>query len=214
MDQVVAPSIDAISNPRKCVVYGLSSSSDGRLRYVGQTVTDIGDRLKNHIRHARKYPHRHLSCWIKSVIASGHEVVADVLVDDAVWNETEISVIAKMLANGAKLVNATSGGDGALGVAWTDERRKNLSLAMTGKKKSPEHVEKMAATKRGVSLSDETKQKISAALKGKTPKNLADVQRGNKGLPRPQELRDRIRATLKATREAKAMAASINQGAF
>ena len=198
----------------KCVVYGLSSSSDARIRYVGQTITDVYDRLKNHIRHARKYPHRHLSCWIKSVISSGHSIVVEVLVSDAKWNETEISVIAEMRASGANLVNATSGGDGALGVAWTDERRKNLSLAMTGKKKSPEHIANVSAAKRGMRLSDETKKKISAALKGRAPKNLADVQRGNKGLPRPQELRDRIRATLKSTREAKAMAASINQGAF
>lgn len=55
-------------------MYALLSSSDGAVRYVGQTVSQLHTRLATHIRHSRRYPHRHLSCWIKKAIADGHAI--------------------------------------------------------------------------------------------------------------------------------------------
>lgn len=130
-------------------------------------------------------------------MADGHEIVVVTLEVNAPWNEAEIKWIAHLRGCGADLVNATSGGDGALGVKWTDERRRNLSNAMKGKEKSAAHREALAKARKGVPLPKGVAEKVSLALKGRTPKNLLDIQAGNKGMVRPQELRDRISASLK-----------------
>lgn len=180
-----------------CTVYGLRSSQDGRIRYVGQTVMSLEKRLKNHLSHSRKYRHRHLSNWINSVIRSGYSVEIIVLRENATWNVSEIEVIAQLRADGSDLVNATCGGEGALGVHWTEDRRKKMSETMTGKKKSAEHVSNLSKAMRGRTIPPSVAEKISASLKGRVPKNLGQIQAGNKGITRPTELRKRISNSLK-----------------
>jgi hypothetical protein len=66
------------------------------------------------------------------------------------------------------------------GVPWagkehlTEDHKRKIAAALTGKKKSPQHVEKFKkavrgrkAPNKGIPHSNETKQKISAALRGK-----------------------------------------------
>lgn len=67
------------------------------------------------------------------------------------------------------------------GKVYSAEERARISESLRGKRKSPEHVAKVADAQRGAKrgpLSDETKRKLSAALTGKT---------------RPPEVREKIR---------------------
>ena len=182
---------------RMCSVYALASSSDGLIRYVGQTVDLLENRRKTHIRHARKYANRHLSCWIRKVIADGHEVCITLLEPHAPWNTSEIAWIAKLRGQGCDLVNATAGGEGALGVAWSEDRKRQMSEKIAGRKKSPEHCAALSRARTGKPLGDGVAEKVAASLKGRTPKNLIAVQAANRGMKLSAEVRGRISASLK-----------------
>lgn len=185
-----------MSSNRPVTIYGLKSSADGVIRYVGQTVTALEERLKNHLRHARKYKHRRVSCWINSVVAAGSSLEVIVLESNATWNDAERRHIANLRAKGHNLANGTDGGDGALGAPKSAEARAKISAALKGRKKSPEHVASMAAAMRGKSPSATTRAKIAGSMKGRLPANLTTIQAGNRGLTRSPELRARISATL------------------
>lgn len=69
---------------------------------------------------------------------------------------------------GGPLVNKTDGGEGLSGFIVSDKTRKRRSEALRGKPKSPEHVAKMAASKRGSKHTEETKAMMSKVRKGRT----------------------------------------------
>jgi hypothetical protein len=103
--------------------------------------------------------------------------------------DEELAFLAEMEAidvyrrRGIKLVNATDGGEGASGYKHTEEHKASLkgnkngasSWGMTfkGKKHTKESCEQMSyarignKNKAGTTLSEESKAKISAAMKGK-----------------------------------------------
>lgn len=166
-------------------VYGLSSSEDGELRYIGQTIMSLAKRLSCHIADARKRSnHRHH--WINSVIAAGHQILISPLMKNAVLHEAEIETIAKYKALGYRLVNQTAGGEGTMGCVPTPEARKNISAAIKGKLKSKEHLANIGAAQRGKSrgpLSEATKAKLSIAGTGRmhsaeSIKKMSAVQTG------------------------------------
>ena len=80
--------------------------------------------------------------------------------------------------------NMTLGGDGTSGYIFTDEVREKMSKAQLGTKRGPR--------------SEETKRKISLANKGRKPSLYANQRRSElgTGVPRPQEVKDKIRQTL------------------
>jgi hypothetical protein len=71
------------------------------------------------------------------------------------------------------LCNMTDGGDGQLGVVYTDRRREKVSRSMTGRKKTDEEKLKLSNSQKGEKnhmfgkkMSEEQKKKISNSLKG------------------------------------------------
>lgn len=65
--------------------------------------------------------------------------------------------------------NMTKGGDGVLGLAFSEEQNRQNSIRQKGKKKSPrtkEHCRNIANSKRGISKSEECKKKISLSKMG------------------------------------------------
>lgn len=118
------------------VVYGLfASDRPNVIRYVGQTIGTAARRRKRHVEAAHsagtKYPVHH---WIGSVEARGARVEVVTLIDDAVWNDDEISEIKRRRAAGDRLMNCTDGGDGHLNP--TAETRAKLSAVRTGAKRN------------------------------------------------------------------------------
>lgn len=184
---------------RVVTVYALASTKDYRVRYVGQTVNPAA-RLQQHFQHSARYPNRYISRWIKSVQRDGFNVVMEVLEENAVWNETERQWIAACRANGFKLVNCTDGGEGCLGLIWSDEQRQRQSQVMKGVPKSAQHRAAMSKARKGVPLAPGVSEKVSAALKGRRPSNLADLHKRRKGRPVPAAQRIAIAASLKGRR--------------
>lgn len=160
----------------KVTVYGLVSSKDMIVRYIGQTVQPVNRRLSGHLHEARRRKgvggkSRRVWNWIESVLKDKHSVEMLVLVEDAVLHETEKTVIREYRDKGVDLVNATDGGEGTIGFRlhikrpWTSEMNRKRAGIKTGP------------------LSEEHKQKVSAGNKGKKKPGLAERNRLQTGLP-------------------------------
>lgn len=90
------------------------------------------------------------------------------------------------------------GNRNAVGVIFTEERRKKISLALTGKKLSAEHCESIRLSLTGRRLSQETKEKIRIGNKGKVRSEEIknNMSNARKGWVLSEEWRDKISKTL------------------
>lgn len=109
-----------------------------------------------------------------------HELPDDILQDDL--NSLEILYMQLYTDCGVSLLNAREGGSrGSLSESSiqklrtyirTDETRQKMSLAQKGKPRDPEVVARMAATRRGMKHTEETKRKIGDAGRGRKMKTV------------------------------------------
>jgi hypothetical protein len=65
------------------------------------------------------------------------------------------------------LRNMTDGGEGCSGAMRSEETRAKIARARTGKKQSPEVIEKIAKSRTGILHTEETKRKMSESMRGK-----------------------------------------------
>lgn len=179
-------------------VYGLASSEDGVVRYVGQTTGQLDRRLIHHHYDAKKLGTIHKSNWIRRVIERGFEIQIVPIEENAPWGSAEIKWIAWYRQNGFDLVNTTDGGEGVVGYVRDEEWRARRSAAMKGRtsprkgvKLSDETRAKISAVQKGKVISLEAREKISAALKGrkKSPEHIAKVAAANRkpAMPPPTQ---------------------------
>lgn len=166
-------------------IYGLCSSEDGKIRYVGQTTQTIRARFCGHRWQAKRRQNYHISRWMAAVVRAGFSVRVFTIETDAVWNETEQRLVAWYRRHGARLVNSTDGGRGVLGLKnpkvaelnRRPERRAAVAAANRARAGIPRGPlsetakAKIMATKklRPWSASIETKAKMSAAAKARPP---------------------------------------------
>jgi hypothetical protein len=158
-----------------CRVYGLSSSEDGEIRYIGQTTKKGNRRLREHICEAMRGGQWPLCKWIRKVIARGHSIQFVVLVSNAVLNETETQLIAGYRSNGSRLLNCTDGGEGFVGWKPTGEQRIKMRDAAKRRMQSVEgrtHASMAGKaawlTPNGIALRKAAKQKAAAERERKS----------------------------------------------
>lgn len=109
-------------------VYGLlSSRSPDEIRYIGQTTRSIARRLSQHLTYAKKR-RTAVQLWIDREMKDGYEIILRVLVANAVFDKTEMHLIAEYRKSGSRLLNHTEGGGGVLGHSPNDETRKKKSV--------------------------------------------------------------------------------------
>lgn len=181
---------------KKVIVYGLASSLDGQIRYVGQTTKAIGERLKEHLTWTRRDRDRsRRTAWIKSVMNAGHELLISPLQEDAELHIAEMKWIKHFSDAGHDLVNGSVGGDGGIGVPKSEEHKEKISAALKNRK-SPWTSERNRARKGmpGHPITPETKLKISIANSDKPKKGLAERNRTREWT---EEQRQKIRETRK-----------------
>jgi len=128
-------------------IYGLCSSEDYLIRYIGYTSISIDDRAKKHYYESGTTKKNN---WIKSIKSKEHRLIP-ILIDeyenrrDAL--KMEICYIKTFKSFGANLVNGTDGGDG---VTMTPEIRKKISEANKGKCRITDYQRRrIAETRRG-----------------------------------------------------------------
>lgn len=179
----------ASAGPVTCI-YGLTDPRTDRIRYVGKAdcpESRLGQHIADVLQGRCAYnPHK--SNWVMQLhregLQPGIRVLEVVRVDG--WQEAEVRWIAALQEQGESLCNLTTGGEGGAfaaevrqKMAASQQGRKHpeavkakIAEAHRGKKHSPEHVEKMRATKKGRPPhpnchGPEARAKLSAALSGR-----------------------------------------------
>lgn len=154
----------------------LHSRPDGENFYVGKGFKNRAYDLQNN----RNIHHKRI------VAKVGAENVGITLFECASEDnafEMEIIIIDVLRKSGHRLCNMTNGGDGVRGYVMTDETKRKLSKAHSGKPLSEDHIKKIAKSNTGQKRSEETKRKISKALTGKKRAHLfTDEARANMSL--------------------------------
>lgn len=188
-----------------CIYHLASSEHPDRIRYVGIT-TNPQRRLSEHRRTSGREGAAK-SEWCKSVISSGFTILMNVIAggmsaDECMNREKE--EFARLKSEGFDLVNGNSGG--CRGFVPTDEVRAKLAAMSTGRKHSPETIEKMRTACRH-ETTDETRAKLSRAAKGRTisEEHRRKISEAHKGRsPHPNAIAAaKARKGIKASESAK-----------
>lgn len=145
----------------------------GEVFYVGKGKGQRATTIYNRTKYWQNVVKKH---GFVVEISSVFDIESDALDD-------EVRLIEKLRNEGVRLVNLTNGGEGASGQVFTDDRRKKISLSLTGKtipeevrkkisaslsgrkapKRTEEHQKKLADSRRGRATPDYVIQKIKAA---------------------------------------------------
>lgn len=181
-------------------IYGLFDSS-GELRYVGQTVKSVEKRLREHLWPSCLKKAGHKNNWLKALLAKNERPSVQVLqVLGCVKDLTpaERYWISFFKAQGCRLVNDTSGGEGLRNPS--PETRARMSASMKGRpssrkgvKVSEETKEKLRQANLGKRASAETRAKISKAHIGKPCVNPEALRAGRLGWKASPEQRENMR---------------------
>lgn len=144
---------------------------DGRVFYVGKGVRD---RIHRHERDAllSRNINPYKENVIRKILADGGQVIKTKLAYFATHEEAleyEIALILFLNATDS-LTNLTPGGDGQIGVVFSEEHRRKLSEAQKGKPREPlppEARQRVAEGNRGRRRSEKTRRRMSEARSGK-----------------------------------------------
>lgn len=165
-------------NQKMISIYILSHPVTKEVRYVGKTIKRLNDRLKIHIWAAQRNNKTHRCNWIRSLLADGMEPIIspiEIMPDSPIWAERGQYWIAKYKADGARLTNATAGGEGMHGLTHTDQAKEKIGAAHKGKIISVSQREKLATAMRGRTLSDDHRKKVSEAGKGRVVSDAVKI---------------------------------------
>lgn len=154
-------------------IYALLDPRDQAVRYIGKTNQPLKRRLRDHIWDCVSQT-TYRAYWVKHLLSLGMKPIITLLeeVPKEYWREAETFWIEYFRRIGARLTNATCGGDG--GDAPSVATRARLRAASTGRQCSAETRAKIGNANRGKTswlkgktLPEETRAKISAARRGK-----------------------------------------------
>lgn len=187
----------------KYYVYQLRLERSELPFYIGK---GSSARSLDHYKRSSLAKNSHKNNIIKKAMRENVEVLSEILFDglseeQAHAKEIELIAFYGRRVNGGCLTNATDGGEGTSGWKPSEETRRKMSKAKTGKKRgpmseetkmrissgnkgkkcSPESIEKTASANRGRKHTPESRAKMSAARVGKrqTPESIRAIKFGN-----------------------------------
>lgn len=132
---------------KECTIYGLiDKRQPDDVRYIGQTRMTLKERLYYHEYHAYRSKNNKYGKWL---INNKNHIDIITIKENATWNIDEPNIIKSYMNKKHDLVNMS------------------LGPGMTGRNFTKEHREKLRDHRIGKVTSDNTKQKLSNALKGR-----------------------------------------------
>jgi len=153
------------------------------IRYVGITKhDDVNKRFEAHMYKSKIGVNRPVNDWInkyypdiecKKVCSSSWEGVC----------AEEKILIARLKAEGHRLLNMTEGGEGTYGLKDSEDTKIKKSRALTGRKVSQETREKISKSNTGKKRSAAARKKMSEKKKGKklTKDHIAKISLSGRG---------------------------------
>ncbi len=191
-------------------IYGLFDPRNLELRYIGRTKHPASIRVSQHIHDAKKNNITHKDRWVNQLISEGLRPATEILEEctEDNWSEIEQAWIAECKKFGLNLVNGTNGGDGLRVDSLTPEHREKIRIANTGKryfgrKASDETRQKMSLARKGKSATwmigfnptKETREKLSKAGTGRVLSDDArrKISESKKGKPKSEETKEKLR---------------------
>lgn len=187
---------------KKYLIYALTDPRTNEIRYVGKS--ESGLRRPRAHRCPSNHTKTHCSRWIAELTTAGltygiqvlEEVTAADLLDVA-----ECRWIARLRTEGCPLTNITDGGGGTRGWRWTDEQRQRQSDRLRGRPLSEDTRQRLSAAQTGHQHSTETLAKMSATRKGRTPSAEHRTALAHAGMGHP--VSDEARAKMAAAKQGK-----------
>ncbi len=152
-------------------IYFLIDPFTKEVRYVGQTVKKLNFRLTKHLADSGK--NKRKSNWLKKIIRNGKRPEIKLIKECSNRKRADfcesfyIKIFGRLDLGNGILYNLTDGGQGASNLIFSEQSRRNKSLAMTGKKQSAELIEKRISKIRGRKQSDQEKALRSSIQKNK-----------------------------------------------
>lgn len=158
-----------------CSVYGLYSTEDRIVRYVGQTKQELLDRRTQHLAEALRPPGRtRAHRWIRKVLRTGYDIGIVLLEAECPWDEAEKKWIAEYRKNHpGTMTNFSSGGCGCSG------KRSDATRAKMRGPKSAAHTIKLRKHMRWLHTSPDMaksrSEKQRGNIRGRGEKNAQAV---------------------------------------
>jgi group I intron endonuclease len=176
------------------IIYKLTVISENT-SYIGQTVNSLEERWWGHVALANAGGEYPLSRAIRKYGSNGFlkeiltTVTAETIEELKInLNKMEISLIKEHNTRIPFGYNLTDGGEGCLGYKHPEEFKSKISKLMSGRKLTPEQIQRMSEVRIGKSHgphSEETRRKIGEANRRRivteeTKKKLSEYFRGRK----------------------------------
>jgi hypothetical protein len=155
--------------------------------YIGIGSDEEGEYKRAFSKHNRSFH------WKNITIKTDYQV--EIILDDLTWEEACLKEIEFIKLYGRKdlnegtLINLTDGGDGALGLIFSETHKKKIGESNKGKHSdyifTEEHKKKLSDSLKGHKTSQETREKISRSNSGKirseeAKKKMSNASLGNK----------------------------------
>ena len=118
---------------RWTAIYALCEYPSMAPRYVGKTVQYLHERHKAHIRDAKRGRRLPVHYWLRKQMEAGQRLVIrliEYVPPGSDWAARERHWIEAMKADGAALLNLTSGGEGLAGHRFTQDHKDKIAAAL------------------------------------------------------------------------------------
>lgn len=169
----------------------------GEIRYIGKTNNPYM-RLSKHISAARSGETKHhTAAWIRSLLSRGEVPAIETILevpDGEPWQPYEIRMIAEFKAEGHRLTNSTSGGDGLAGIGLEALKKRTEAAKVT--RSTPEYRERVSRIMREVRSTPEFRAACSARI-AKSWQNPQTREKYMAGMQTEQAKENRGSATRK-----------------